>query len=207
MSSPSCNSIPIPANDNGIPQTCVPSTRSSPTFATLDCNLNANGYREQLNLLSSFIDGTQIYGSNKTRGDQLRTSAYGLLRTSPGLTSRKYMPLTYANGLSDSCSTVTNRKCFVAGESRPSENLGLSGIHTLFMREHNRIASQLALVNPRWSDNKLYNEVRRLLLGIYQHIVYSQWIPAVMGRNPNYPDLVPKPLNTYWTGYDPKVFK
>ena len=195
----------MPAGDNGIPQTCIPSTRSSPTFATLDCNLNANRHREQLNLLSSFIDGTQIYGNNKTRSEQLRAFTGGLLRTSPGVTARDYLPLTYANGLSDSCSKVTNQKCFVAGESRPSENLGLSGMHTLFMREHNRIAKQLALVNPKWKDDKLYNEARRLLLGIYQHIVYSQWIPSVMGNNPNFPDLKPQPLDTYWTGYDPTV--
>ena len=192
----------MPVNDTGIPQTCIPSTRSSPTFSNLNC---ATNHREQLNLLTSFIDGTQIYGNNKTRADQLRTFSNGLLRTSDGVTSRKYLPLTYANGLSDSCSSSTIRKCFVAGESRPSENLGLAGMHTLFMREHNRIATQLALVNPNWNDERLYQESRKLVIGIYQHIIYDQWIPSVIGKPPNYPDLLPKPLNTYWTGYDPSV--
>jgi hypothetical protein len=31
------------------------------------------GYREQLNLLSSFIDGSQVYGIDLTRSQQLRT--------------------------------------------------------------------------------------------------------------------------------------
>ena len=192
----------MPVNDNGIPQTCIPSTRSSPAYSSLDCKKT---YREQLNLMTSFIDGSQIYGNNKTRANELRTFSNGLLRTSDGVTSRKYLPLTYGKGFSDSCSSSTTRKCFVAGESRPSENLGLAGVHTLFMREHNRIASQLAIVNPKWKDETLYQESRRLLLGIYQHIVYDQWIPSVMGKHPNYPDLLPKPLNTYWTGYDPSV--
>ena len=98
-------------------------------------------------------------------------------------------------------------KCFVSGESRTSENLGLSGMHTLMMREHNRIASNLKVVNPKWDDDKLFNEARRLLLGIYQHIVYSQWIPATIGNNPNYPDLAPLPLNNYYERYDPTVVK
>ena len=80
-------------------------------------------------------------------------------------------------------------------------------MHTLMMREHNRIASNLKVVNPKWDDDKLFNEARRLLLGIYQHIVYSQWIPATIGNNPNYPDLAPLPLNNYYERYDPTVVK
>ena len=101
--------------------------------------------------------------------------------------------------------TNSSIKCFVSGDTRPSENLGLTGVHTLFMREHNRIAKQLALVNPKWSDYALFNEARRILIGIYQHIIYSQWIPSVIGNNTNYPDLEPKPLDNYFTGYNPKV--
>ena len=73
------------------------------------------------------------------------------------------------------------------------------------MREHNRIATQLSTVNPQWSDDKLFNEARRIVIGIYQHIIYSQWVPSVIGNNPYYSDLAPKPLNQYYTGYDPKI--
>ena len=204
--SQSCFSIQMPANDTGINQSCIGMTRSSPTFPTLDCNIK-NNYREQLNLISSFLDGSQFYGQNTTRSNWLRTKSKGLMTTSPGVTSRDYLPLTFYNGLlSDQCSkTNPSIKCFVSGDTRPSENLGLTGVHTLFMREHNRIAKQLALVNPTWSDDALFNEARRILIGIYQHIIYSQWIPSVIGNNTNYPDLVPKPLDNYFTGYNPKV--
>ncbi len=70
------------------------------------------------------------------------------------------------------------------------------------MREHNRIATQLPTVNPQWSDDKLFNEARRIVIGIYQHIIYS---PSVVGNNPYYSDLAPKPVNQYYTGYDPKI--
>ena len=104
----------MPPNDNGINQKCIGFTRSSPSFPTLDCNLVNNKYQEQLNLISSFIDGSQIYGNNQTRSDQLRTMSNGLLRTSPGITSRNYLPLTFSNNQSDQCSrTDPTIKCFV----------------------------------------------------------------------------------------------
>ena len=54
-------------------------------------------------------------------------------------------------------------------------------MHTLFMREHNRIATQLANVNPSWSDDKLFNEARKILLGVYQHIIYNEHLPVLLG--------------------------
>ena len=112
----------IPPNDTGINQPCIQITRSSASFPTVDCDLSNKKYREQLNLMSSFLDGTQIYGINETRSKWLRTGSKGLLRTSPGVASRDYLPLTFANGLlSDQCSaTNPSIKCFVAGETRTS---------------------------------------------------------------------------------------
>ena len=54
------------------------------------------------------------------------------------LTGRTYLPFS-----NDTCGSY---KCFLAGEHRTSENLGLVGLQTLFNREHNRIAAALARV-------------------------------------------------------------
>ena len=176
------------------------------SFANFDCNLNKNNYAEQLNLVTHFLDGSQIYGSSGNRSDSIRLGSNGLLRTSPGV-KKDYLPLTFdkTQGLGDQCSlTNSSLNCFVAGETRTSENLGLSSMHTLFMREHNRIATILTSINPSWDDNRLFQETRKILIGMYQHIIYNEWLPATMGV-PTTPDLVPTPLNTYFTGYDPTV--
>ena len=93
--------------------------------------------------------------------------------------TKSYLPLTYGpNGdQSDQCSrTNTSLKCFIGGEIRTNNNLGLAGVQTLFLREHNRIATKLASVNTWMNDEQLFNEARRILIGIYQHIVYNEWV-------------------------------
>ena len=126
-----CNSISIPQDDLilGKFQSCINFTRSSPTFANLDCNLkNKTNYREQLNLVSSFLDASQVYGFNKVKADQLRSKSKGFLRSSEGVSSKaKYLPVTYDDNQSDQCSkTNSSIKCFVGGETRTTENLGPS---------------------------------------------------------------------------------
>ena len=56
-------------------------------------------------------------------------------------------------------------------------------IHSLFMKEHNRIANTLAQVNPHWSNNdeKLYQEAKRILNAEWQHIIYNEWLPIILG--------------------------
>ena len=47
---------------------------------------------------------------------------------------------------------------------------GLATIHTIMMREHNRIASELHTLNRHWSDEQLYQEARRIMTAKFQHI-------------------------------------
>lgn len=36
-------------------------------------------------------------------------------------------------------------------------------MHTLFMREHNRLATELKHLNPQWTGDKLYQEARKIV--------------------------------------------
>ena len=50
---------------------------------------------------------------------------------------------------------------YAAGDVRARENPGLSSLHTVFVREHNRIATGLAALDSSLSDEELYQRSRR----------------------------------------------
>ena len=194
-------SINLPADDQLIRMSCMRFTRSSSAFSTFDCRL---GHREQLNLLTSFVDLTQTYGPNEARSRELRAFFGGQMRTS-FVNAHPHMPKT-----SDSSCRATDEtvKCFAGGEGRANENVALVSVQTLFMREHNRIATELARINPRWDDNRLFFEARKILIGIYQNIIYSEWLPAIIGWNTAALfDLAPLNTPAYFAGYNSNVSK
>lgn len=54
------------------------------------------------------------------------------------------------------------------GDSRANEHLGMIALHTLFLREHNRLVKELHLLNPHWSPDTLYQEARKIMGAIHQ---------------------------------------
>ena len=73
-------------------------------------------------------------------------------------------------------------------------------MHTLFNREHNRIAAALKSLNPTWSDNALYYEARRINIAQYQHIIFNEWLPVATGSASL------KPLTSgFYSGYNNAV--
>lgn len=188
----------MPSNENIMKQTCMQFTRSSAVSPSYDCGM---GYREQLNLLSAFLDGTQIYGDSYNKSLELRLFSGGLLKSSTGVTARPYLPQSDSQ-----CSNVDeSMMCFKAGEFRTSENLGLTGIQVLFMREHNRIATELATLNKNWNDDILYYETKRIIVAMYQHIIYNQWLPSVIGKNFQAQNGLAPLVNVHFNGYDSSV--
>ncbi|XP_046606804.1 peroxidasin [Neodiprion virginianus] len=158
--------------------------------------------REQLNQLTSFIDASQVYGFDDTLGRYLRdqTNDRGLLRHGPTIPGWKPL-LPYANGEFVDCrrnpleSTIN---CFVAGDIRANEQIGLLAMHTIWLREHNRIAHELFALNPQWDGETIYQEARRIVGAQMQHITYNHWIPKIFGAP------VEQLIGEY-KGYDPGV--
>ena len=63
-----------------------------------------------------------------------------------------------------------------------NDNAGLASLHTVLVREHNRLASLLETVNPHWDEETLYQEARKMVGAEIQHIPYNEFLPAILGE-------------------------
>lgn len=133
------------------------------------------GVERPVNLLSSSVDLASVYGSTFQRAEFLRSKVGGKLHVSPG----NYLPFN-TFGLSNAPSP--SKEHFVAGDDRANEHPVLVGFHTLFMREHNKLAEELAVAFPEWNENKLFHEARKINIAQFQKIVYEEFFPTITGR-------------------------
>lgn len=136
--------------------------------------------RQQVNAVTTFVDGSQVYGSSKSRADALRSFTGGQLRTSAG----NMLPFN-TGGLPNENSShrMPDSKLYLAGDVRANENPDLASLQILFMREHNRIAADQAQAHPSWTDEQLYQAARQIVIAEIQSITYNEFLPALLGRN------------------------
>ncbi|MCX7399070.1 MAG: peroxidase [Planctomycetales bacterium] len=126
---------------------------------------DANNPRQQVNLITSFIDASMVYGSNSETAASLRTLTGGKMKTSEG----DLLP-------------VGDDGQFEAGDIRANENPGLISLQTLFVREHNLQASRIAASNAKLTDEQVYQQARSIIAAEIQAITYNEWLPSLLGR-------------------------
>ena len=200
-----CFPIHVPLGDPRIRRhRCIGVTRSSSVCGSGAPSVlfNQVSYREQINEITSYIDGSQVYGSTEEETHNLRdfVSNRGLLRSGLIMPSGKSL-LPPNRGEPVDCqvdATKLHVPCFQAGDFRVNEQLGLLSTHTLWMREHNRIAEELVRYNPHWDADVLFHEARKILAAQLQHITYTAWLPKILGP-------VGLDMLGPYTGYDPNV--
>lgn len=151
--------------------------------------IDSDGIRQQLNTQSSFLDASNVYGDSETRAASLRTNdGTGKLKTGPeGL-----LPYN-VNGLPNAMGTSSD--FYLAGDIRANEQTGLTALHALWVKEHNRIAHLLYYENPNLGEEGLYQEARRRVIALNQIITYNEFLPILLGENGL----------TAYSGYKPEV--
>lgn len=71
---------------------------------------------------------------------------------------------------------------YAAGDARVNEQPLLAAHHTLFVREHNRIASKLSGMFPCFKDEQSFQYARKIVSAQMQYITYEHYIPALLGQ-------------------------
>ncbi|KLU03080.1 Peroxinectin [Rhodopirellula islandica] len=156
------------------------------TRSTYDSETGVDSAREQINVITTWIDGSVIYGSDDATATALRTLSGGLLKTSEG----DLLPFNNAETFPDGTLTMDNDagivpddELFAAGDVRANENIELTAIQTLFVREHNRLAEEIAAADATLSDEEIYQQARAIVVAELQAITYNEWLPAVLGED------------------------
>ena len=151
--------------------------------------LIVNGIRQQVNVDTAFLDGSQVYGSGVQLSRELRTNdGTGQLKTG----ANNLLPFN-VDGFPNQPDTTA--AFFLAGDVRANENVGLTSLQTLFMREHNFWAASIKSGDPTLKDNQIYFEARAIVGAEIELITYRDFLPILLG---------PNALSPY-VGYDSSV--
>jgi hypothetical protein len=161
--------------------------------------------RQQVTDITAYLDLSQVYGSDATTADALRTHSGGQMKTSPG-NMLPYLNSTYfteaqlaafnapVGGMAND-GPLPSTSLYATGDKRGNENIELTSLQTLYVRNHNRIAAQLQQTHPTWTDEQLYQEARALNIAGYQAVIYNEWLPPMLG---------PQGVRPF-AGYNPNV--
>jgi peroxidase len=152
----------------------IPFERSQSTPDAAHCG--PENPREQINLLTPFIDASNVYGSSEDRNKYIRSFEDGKLRL-------VYGDLPPQNDMTMQEAGPGRGAHFVCGDIRANEQLGLTAMHSLFVREHNYWAHQLKCADSCLSDEEIYQRARIMVEAEIEAITYNEFIPKILGKN------------------------
>jgi len=209
--------VPIGANPVGTPKKNI--------FPPLQTRINVrrsageiiNDKFEVSNLVTSYLDANQIYGSNDFTNSKIRSFVDGKLISAdydidisqqlgqPNGTTvvhvENLLPTVEVTGLPKDVANLAdpNNTVFSAGDERSSENILINTIHVLFMREHNRLCDYYKTQNSSWTDEQIFEKARTYVIAEYQNIIYKELLPTVFGAK-NVKNVI-----GHYDGYDSSV--
>lgn len=145
------------------------------------------------NAISAYLDLTQVYGGDEMRLTALRATSGGRMR-SQIVDGQEFLPFNAqlpGGPISMAMGNIPNT--FAAGDIRANEQVILTAYHTLFLREHNRLADLFTAQGMNNED--AFNAARRMNIAQYQNIVFSEFLPGLLGGD----------LKTPYSGYNNNV--
>ncbi|PVD35985.1 hypothetical protein C0Q70_02955 [Pomacea canaliculata] len=148
-----CFPIPVPEHDRYFNR-CIPFTRS---LFVLDENVK--------------------YGGRCENGADACDMVVGVAQQINSATSFVDASVVYGSSLKASNAL----RAWTRGDMRVNVFPGLTAMHLLWHREHNRLADMLRSRHDDWDDERLFQEARRILIAEMQSVVYGEYLPIILG--------------------------
>jgi prostaglandin-endoperoxide synthase 2 len=136
------------------------------------------------------IDLAQLYGLNEGVTKMLRDVEQPMLLAHQGVPGEELPPSLYDArgervaqfaglpmiGTTDRYKDVDKRQLLAMGSDVSNTQIGYAMLNTLFLREHNRIAREIAEENPAWSDDQIFGAARSVLTVLLIKVVIEEYI-------------------------------
>lgn len=159
--------VPVPPDEDTFPKNTtfrvwrterVPGTGTSPSNP-----------RENANQASTWLDVSSLYGSSTEVSRTLRSFEKGKLLTSQG----SFLPFNTMGLPMRTRPGVDPKSLFAGGDPRTNEDWIMLAVHTLLLRDHNRMCDLLAAQHPEYDDERIYQTVRLAMAAKFALIANS----------------------------------
>jgi peroxidase len=136
--------------------------------------------RQQVTSITSWIDGSQVYGSDAETAASLREFSGGRMLISE-----------------DGMMPQDDHGFFMGGDIRANENSELTAMQTLWVREHNYRADRIAAKDPKLNHEDVYQQARAIVGAEIQSITFNEFLPALLGKNAISRYRFPRPIQLH----------
>ncbi|CAG9827646.1 unnamed protein product [Diabrotica balteata] len=179
---PYCSYIPIPANDPVYTEVGAKCMAVIKGISNLDLNCSyaygsGPGY---ISTATFWMDMSQLYGSCDAENSAVRKFKLGELNL-----ENRNGNYYYKNATSRTQCAIppgTDEICYATADPNGNRLPDFTAFLTVAAREHNRMANILRNINTCWDDEKIYQEARHIHIAVYQHIMFYQVLPFVLGK-------------------------
>ncbi len=142
--------------------------------------IDSNNVRQQVNAITSVIDASNVYGSDEERAHALRAlDGSGKLKT----TGPADAPMLPYNEEGFPNAGGPGAELFLAGDVRANEQIALTTMHILFVREHNYWAEKIAKQHRHLDGDAIYEKARTIVAAEMQSITFNEFLPLLLGKN------------------------
>ncbi|KAG0228061.1 hypothetical protein BGW41_003566 [Actinomortierella wolfii] len=166
--------IRLPADDAQYQSPNTPVLNGTVPFNQTVPTTGPGGQRTRVgvNMVTSFLDASFLYGSNSETVRRLREPQGCRMRVSKGKDGKDYPPLQEQN---------SSRYDFGASTTRAQDAL-VSLFITIFIREHNNYCEKLKKLDTSLSDDDAFEQSRAYIIALFQHITYTEYLGMILGQ-------------------------